>query len=208
MDYRNVSHQTVSSVITNQPYLINSRNVSHHNHINEPLHKSVSQTGPACSSKWEPLPLQAHNNLLEMLHNDDLEPQQKRDRLTKLLHYNKNRSRHWQSGLCHCIQNKRHCFLQLILGPIYQGCQAERMGENFFTGCCMGGFLGLPIISWIPCLTPFNSMLSLRSKIRERHNIIGALCDDWWLYCCCMGSCANCQVYNELDQLGYPPSMF
>lgn len=80
------------------------------------------------------------------------------------------------------------------------------MGEDFFTGCCVGAFVGLPLtgIGWIGN----GALISLRSKIRERHNIMGAIFEDWLLYMCCLGSCASVQLYTELDELGYPDSWF
>lgn len=146
-----------------------------------------------------------HNNVFEHLHNSSLSKEEKTDRLLTLLRKSQNKQRHWSTGLCDCSSgDKYHLVWQCLLGPIYQGCQAERMGEDFFTGCCMGSFFGLPL-SCIPWLSS-GPMISLRAKLRERHNILGAIFEDWLLYVCCMGSCANTQLYRELDSLGYPDS--
>lgn len=160
-----------------------------------------------------------HNNVFEALHSDHLTNSEKKSRLISLLKKTQNKQRHWSTGLCNICgsgseeentkSNKfRHLLFQCLLGPIYQGCQAERMGEDFFTGCCMGSILGIPCTSDIPILSCFSNsaMIALRTKIRERHNIVGAIFEDWLLYICCLGSCASAQLYQELDELGYPES--
>ena len=137
-----------------------------------------------------------HNNIFEVLHELDLTKEEKTERLLSLLRKSQSKQRHWSTGLCNCCssgRSKKHLLWQCLLGPIYQGCQAERMGEDFFTGCCMGSFLGLPVT----CLPFFNgngAMIALRSKVRERHNILGAIFEDWLIYICCLGTCANVQV--------------
>lgn len=155
-----------------------------------------------------------HNNVFEALsiHSDHLSKSEKTARLISLLKKVQSKQRHWSTGLCNICDSEnnksRHLLFQCILGPVYQGCQAERMGEDFFTGCCMGSLLGIPCTSDLPIISCFSNsaMIGLRTKIRERHNIVGAIFEDWLLYLCCLGSCASVQLYQELDELGYPES--
>lgn len=153
-----------------------------------------------------------HNNVFEALSNDHLSKSEKSARLISLLKKVQSKQRHWSTGLCNICDSEsnksRHLLFQCILGPVYQGCQAERMGEDFFTGCCMGSLLGIPCTSDLPIISCFSNsaMIGLRTKIRERHNIVGAIFEDWLLYLCCLGSCASVQLYQELDELGYPES--
>ena len=156
--------------------------------------------GPVMSDPTHPA---HHNNVFETLHDPNLSPAEKSSRLVALLKKSQAKQRHWTTGLCECqTSQKRHFLWQCLLGPIYQGCQAERMGEDFFTGCCMGSLAGLPCtgLPWISN----GAMISLRTKIRERHNILGAIFEDWLIYICCLGTCASVQLYRELDELGYP----
>lgn len=153
-----------------------------------------------------------HNNVFESLASDHLTTSEKTSKLISLLKKVQSQQRHWSTGLCNICDSEsnksRHLLLQCILGPVYQGCQAERMGEDFFTGCCMGSILGIPCTSDLPIISCFSNsaMIGLRTKIRERHNIVGAIFEDWLLYLCCFGSCASVQLYQELDELGYPES--
>ena len=165
---------------------------------------STSPTGPVMSDPSHPA---HHNNVFETLHSPHLSHTEKTNRLLSLLKKSQAKQRHWSTGLCNCTTNKstsRHFLYQCLLGPIYQGCQAERMGEDFFTGCCMGSLAGLPCTA-LPWISN-GAMISLRTKIRERHNILGAIFEDWLVYICCLGNCASVQLYNELDELGYPPA--
>lgn len=211
---RTLSAQTHTTVIHTQPNSLYNKsaarsrdNLSLNHTLN--IHKtplgnreSIGSVGRLVTDFSHPA---NHNNVFETLHNNNLSKEEKQERLLSLLRKSQSKQRHWSTGLCHCQESKkRHLFWQCLLGPIYQGCQAERMGEDFFTGCCMGSLLGIPL----SCIPWFNSgaMVSLRTKIRERHNILGAIFEDWLIYLCCLGNCANSQLYRELDELGYPDS--
>lgn len=199
------------SIRTTQPSSINQhigidRHNSHNGHTNN--HNNTLTSKPSIRgniSLSDPNHPAHHNNVFESLNNENLSSNEKTSRLLMLLRKVQGKQRHWTTGLCNCTSGKkRHLFWQCLLGPIYQGCQAERMGEDFFTGCCMGGLFGLPCTN-LPWLSN-GAMISLRTKLRERHNIMGAIFEDWVLYMCCLGNCASVQLYRELDELGYPGS--
>jgi len=205
---RNYSGTSSNSVVTQQPYQSKIPLPSaYSNQFTEPIHNKIKNEYSGYSGYSGYGTDQSNTQLsgFDALSSNKLTIGQKRERLLAALHHNQKKLRPWKSGLCKCHKNTKHCLLQLALGPIYQGCQAERVGEDFFTGCCMGSIFGLPI-SCLPCLG-MSVMISIRSKVRERHNIVGAICDDWVLYLCCLGNCASCQLYRELDELGYPPSL-
>ena len=208
------SRETLNSTsyLTSNAGLGQGQSSSHHS-ISSPYKAPLSNQnsiGATSISKMiaDPSHPCHHNNVFETLHNINLPKEEKTERLLNLLRKSQSKQRHWTTGLCNCCANKqqqKHLCYQCFLGPIYQGCQAERMGEDFFTGCCMGSFLGLPL-SCVPWLNGNGAMISLRTKIRERHNILGAIFEDWLIYLCCLGNCANVQLYRELDELGYPDS--
>ena len=92
----------------------------------------------------------------------------------------------WNNGLFGCFKNFTHCLCTCFFPCCYAGMQAQRMGEGFLGGCCLYS----------------GSVLSMRAAIRHKHNIEGDLCTD----CCCQtfcGPCSQCQLYNEMDDLGY-----
>ena len=92
----------------------------------------------------------------------------------------------WSVGWTDCCANPKHCLCYLFCQPCYLGCQATRMDEHCCAGCCLGPM----------------GLLSMRSKLRGKHNLEGGICGDYCLICWC-GPCAACQTSVEMDRLGY-----
>ncbi|XP_041466946.1 cornifelin-like [Lytechinus variegatus] len=91
--------------------------------------------------------------------------------------------RDWHTGICSCFEDIPTCLLGLFLGPCHQCCIATDMGEN----CC------------VPCCVP-NSLITMRTQIRGRHNIQGTILTD-----CCLSTflepCAQCQLAREVKAI-------
>ncbi|XP_046354013.1 cornifelin homolog A-like [Haliotis rufescens] len=92
--------------------------------------------------------------------------------------------RKWSSKLCGCFEDVGTCLCGTFLGPCFMCQIASKMGEN----CC------------VPMCVP-NAIITMRTALRERHNIEGSIMSD----CCTstfLGSLVACQLARELKHTG------
>ncbi len=109
-------------------------------------------------------------------------------------------SNQWTSGLCQCCSDNELCCKTVFCPCVTYGQLKEKLKGKYDVGCCTC-HCWLFVLSFnIPCLT-FILNRNIRSEVREKYNIEGGCCSDFWTALCC-GICSLIQVANEVAQKG------
>ncbi|XP_067674173.1 cornifelin homolog A-like [Haliotis asinina] len=90
----------------------------------------------------------------------------------------------WSSKLLGCFEDMSSCLCGTFCGTCLMCQIASKMGEN----CC------------VPICVP-NAIVTMRTAVRERHNIQGSIMGD---FCTSsfLGPCVACQLARELKHTG------